>query len=42
MVGGRSFIVGGHLCLGVRGDALMVRVGPDAYDGALRRRTSGR
>jgi hypothetical protein len=28
MVGGRSFVIGGHLCLGVSGDALMVRVGP--------------
>jgi hypothetical protein len=35
MVGGRSFVVGGHLCLGVSGDALMVRVGPDAYETAL-------
>jgi hypothetical protein len=35
MVGGRSFIVGGHLCLGVSGAALMVRVGPDAYEHAL-------
>jgi hypothetical protein len=38
MVGGRSFIVGGHLCLGVSGDALMVRVGPEAYEGALAER----
>jgi TfoX/Sxy family transcriptional regulator of competence genes len=30
MVGGRSFVVGGHLCVGVSGGALMVRVGPDA------------
>ena len=35
MVGGRSFVIGGHLCLGVSGDALMVRVGPDAYARAL-------
>ena len=35
MVGGRSFVVGGHLCLGVSGDALMVRVGPVAYERAL-------
>ena len=38
MVGGRSFVVGGHLCLGVSGDALMVRVGPDAYAQALQER----
>ena len=36
MVGGRSFVVSGHLCLGVSGDALMVRVGPEAYEQALR------
>lgn len=35
MVGGRSFVVGGHLCLGVSGEALLVRVGPDAYEPAL-------
>jgi hypothetical protein len=35
MVGGRSFIVGGHLCLGVSGGALMVRIGPEAYARAL-------
>jgi TfoX/Sxy family transcriptional regulator of competence genes len=35
MVGGRSFVVRGHLCLGVSGDALMVRVGPEAYQPAL-------
>jgi len=26
MVGGRSFVVGGHLCCGVTGSGLMVRV----------------
>ncbi len=35
MVGGRSFMVGGHLCCGVTGPDLMVRVGPDAYRSAL-------
>ena len=35
MVGGRSFIVGGHLCCGVTGSALMVRVGPERYAQAL-------
>jgi TfoX N-terminal domain len=37
MVGGRSFMVGGHLCCGVIGKALMVRVGPASYDSALAR-----
>jgi len=35
MVGGMSFVVGGHLCVGVSGDALLVRVGPDAYEATL-------
>ena len=35
MVGGRSFMVGGHLCCGVTGPDLMVRVGPAAYRSAL-------
>jgi hypothetical protein len=35
MVGGRSFMVGGHLCCGVTGSDLMVRVGPAAYQTAL-------
>jgi hypothetical protein len=34
MVGGRSFMVGGHLCCGVAGSDLMVRVGPAAYESA--------
>ena len=38
MVGGMSFVVGGHLCLGVTGDALMVRLGPDADEVALEER----
>ena len=38
MVGGMSFVVGGHLCVGVSGDALLVRVGPDAYEGTLAER----
>jgi hypothetical protein len=37
MVGGRSFMVGGHLCCGVIGNALMVRVGPASCDSALAR-----
>jgi hypothetical protein len=37
MFGGLAFLVGGHMCAGVVGDELMVRVGPDAYEPALRR-----
>jgi TfoX/Sxy family transcriptional regulator of competence genes len=35
MVGGLSFLVNGSMCCGVTGNALMVRVGPDAYESAL-------
>jgi hypothetical protein len=35
MVGGRSFMVGGHLCCGVTGTAVMVRVGPERHEWAL-------
>ncbi len=35
MVGGLSFMVGGSMCCGVTGDALMVRVGADARDRML-------
>jgi hypothetical protein len=35
MVGGISFLVGGTMCCGVAGSALMVRVGPDAMVAAL-------
>jgi hypothetical protein len=35
MVGGLSFVVGGHLCVGVSGDSLLVRVGPSDYQTAL-------
>ena len=35
MVGGISFLVGGTMCCGVAGSALMVRVGPDAMATAL-------
>jgi TfoX/Sxy family transcriptional regulator of competence genes len=37
MFGGLAFLVRGHMCCGVIGDRLMVRVGPDAYDEALGR-----
>ena len=36
MFGGAVFMIGGNMCCGVVGEELMVRVGPDAYDDALR------
>jgi TfoX/Sxy family transcriptional regulator of competence genes len=35
MFGGLAFMDRGHMCCGILGDELMVRVGPDAYDDAL-------
>ena len=35
MFGGLCFMVGGNMALGVVGDELMVRVGPDGYADAL-------
>jgi TfoX N-terminal domain len=35
MVGGLCFMVDGSMCCGVTGDALMVRVGPEARERAL-------
>lgn len=35
MMGALVFMKGGHMCCGVTGDAVMVRVGPDAHAGAL-------
>jgi hypothetical protein len=35
MVGGLSFMVNGRMCCGVTGTALMVRVGPEACEGAV-------
>lgn len=37
MFGGLAFLIGGNMCVGVVGDELMVRVGPEAYDEAVRR-----
>jgi TfoX/Sxy family transcriptional regulator of competence genes len=37
MFGGIAFMVSGHMCVGLLGDELMVRVGPDAYADALAR-----
>ena len=36
MFGGVCFMVRGHMCCGVAGKQLMVRVGPEAYAAALR------
>ena len=35
MFGGLSFLVHGHMCCGLNGEDLVVRVGPDAYEEAL-------
>lgn len=35
MMGGLAFMLRGHMCCGVVGDTLMVRVGPDAYQAAI-------
>ena len=35
MMGGLCFMVGGHMAIGIVGDELMVRVGPDGYERAL-------
>lgn len=37
MFGGLSFLVNGHMACGVVGKDLCVRVGPDAYDAALKK-----
>ncbi len=36
MFGGLAFMAPGHMCCGVVGDELMVRVGPEAYEAALK------
>ena len=35
MFGGLAFMVRGHMCCGIVGAKLMVRVGPEAYEDAL-------
>lgn len=35
MFGGLCFTLSGNMCVGIVDDELMVRVGPDAYEGAL-------
>ena len=37
MFGGLAFMVAGHMCVGVTGEELMARVGPDRYLEALAR-----
>jgi hypothetical protein len=37
MFGGIGFMVGGNMAVGVAGDDLMVRVGPDGHDEAIAR-----
>ena len=36
MFGGIAFMIRGNMCCGIIDDRLMVRVGPDAYDKALK------
>jgi hypothetical protein len=35
MFGGLAFILNGHMCCGIVGEELMVRVGPEAYEKSL-------
>src|SRR5688572_16075242 len=35
MFGGIAFMIGDHMCIGIIGSDLMVRVGPDAFEQAL-------
>ncbi len=37
MMGGLCFMIGGHMALGIVGEELMIRVGPDGYEHALAR-----
>jgi len=38
MFGGIGFLVGGNMACGVHGEDLIVRVGPDEYENALKER----
>jgi hypothetical protein len=38
MFGGLAFMSQGHMFVGILGDDLMVRIGPDRYEDALRER----
>ncbi len=35
MFGGLAFLLGGNMCVGIVGEELMLRVGPEAYEKAL-------
>jgi hypothetical protein len=37
MFGGLAFMSNGHMCVGILGETLMARVGPDNYEAALNR-----
>ena len=37
MFGGIAFMLSGNMCLGVREDKLMARVGPEQYEEALKK-----
>jgi hypothetical protein len=37
MMGGLCFMIGGHMALGIVGEELMIRVGPDRYQRVLGR-----
>ena len=37
MFGGLAFLVNGHMACGIIGEDLMVRVGPEAYEAALKK-----
>jgi hypothetical protein len=37
MFGGLAFMLNGHMAIGIAGDRLMARIGPDAYQEALGR-----
>ena len=38
MFGGIAFMVRGHMCVGIVGETLMARIGPDEYDKALKKK----
>jgi TfoX/Sxy family transcriptional regulator of competence genes len=38
MMGGLCFMLNGKMCVGVENNRLMARIGPDAYDAALKRK----
>jgi len=41
MMGGLIFMVNDHMCCGITGDSLMVRVGPDAHESVLKEKYAG-